>query len=298
MQHLAGPDNVRYLAENAGSMEDMHFDAFCRLLKLEPPKRKSFLWDVMSFGAPIQRGRNFFRGHVDFEEVCLSACYFPEGWGPLIDSTGKAVPLAPLLRTRTVEAFGIYRSSWTLYQPKALVWNYDYWGGIVGFCQEVRYTGGKIPECKWQKIIPPPFQEAWKLFIDDLSKPKPSADKLDRYIQQLVPLFACSTFELPFRVVNPGEALKLSGLEGHWIHNSLQDAEFLPDNLVRDMCGNSFNAPLVCGALGRTSTLLKWIRDDEGRQQEGQSIQVASKQEAHAIYADLVSQVTGRSVRD
>ena len=27
MQELAGPDKVRYLAENAGSMEEIHFDA-------------------------------------------------------------------------------------------------------------------------------------------------------------------------------------------------------------------------------------------------------------------------------
>ena len=298
MQCLAGPEKVRYLAENAGSMEDMHFDAFCRLLKLEPAKRKSFLWDVTTFGAPIQRGRNFFRGHNDSEEICLSACYFPEGWGPLIDQAGNVVPLSPLLRTRTVEAFGVYRSSWTLYQPKALVWNYEYWGGQDRFCREIRYTGGRIPECKWTKYIPPPFQETWKLFIDCLSKTKASVEKLDKYVQQLVPLFACSTFELPFRIVSPSEALKLSGLEGHWVHNSLHDAQFLPDNIIRDMCGNSFHAPLVCGALGRTSTLLSWISGEHGPERGERSTLVASKQEAHAIYADLVSQVTKRAVQE
>ena len=147
--------------------------------------------------------------------MSLSDRYFPEGWGPLIDSAGKMIPLAPLLRTRSVEAFGIYRSSWTLYQPKALVWHYAYWGDLSGFCNAVQYTGGKIPQCKWEKIIPPPFQEAWKAFVDDLSKAQPSADRLDKHVQQLVPLFSCSTFEIPLRVVSPCEVLKLSGLEHH-----------------------------------------------------------------------------------
>ena len=108
MQHLAGPDKVRYLAENAGSMHPIHFDAFCQLLKLDPKDPKEFLWDAFAYGAPIQRGRNFFRGHTDAEGVDLTAEYFPKGWGPLMDCAEKAVPLAPLLRTRTVEAFGIY----------------------------------------------------------------------------------------------------------------------------------------------------------------------------------------------
>ena len=211
MQQLAGLNRVRYLAENAVSMEEMHFDAFCRLLNLDPKDRKRYSWDVMSFGAPIQRGRNFFRGHLDYEEVSLHAQYFPAGWGPLVDAFGQVIPLAPLLRTRTVEAFGIHRSSWTLYQPKALVWHYEYWGDLASFCRSVQCTDGKVPLCKWEKIIPPPFQEAWKAFIDDLSKAKPVADKLDKHIQQLVPLFACSTFQIPIRIVSPFEALKLSG---------------------------------------------------------------------------------------
>ena len=278
-------------------MEEIHFDAFCRLLNLDPKDRKRYMWDVMSFGAPIQRGRNFFRGHLDCEEVSLAAEYFPAGCGPLVDALGKVIPLAPLLRTRSVEAFGIHRSSWTLYQPKALVWHYGYWGDLAGFCRSVQSTDGKVPLCKWEKVIPPPFQEAWKAFIDDLSKAKPSADKLDKHIQQLVPLFACSTFQIPLRVASPFEALKLSGLELHWRHNSLQDAEYMPDNLIRDMCGNSFNASLVCSALGKTSTLLDWINEDAEQQNGCHATAVASKKDAHAIYADLVSKVVSKSAK-
>ena len=146
MQHLAGPNKVRYLAENAGSMDPIHFTAFCQLLKLDPKDPKEFLWDAFAYGAPIQRGRNFFRGHTDAE-------YFPDGWGPLMDCTEKAVPLAPLLRTRSVEAFGIYRSSWTLYQPKALVWHYAFWEGISNFCTALNYAGGKLPNARWENPL-------------------------------------------------------------------------------------------------------------------------------------------------
>ena len=179
MQHLAGPDKVRYLAENAGSMDPIHFDAFCQLLKLDPKDPKEFLWDAFAYGAPIQSGRNFFRGHTDAEGVDLAAEYFPKGWGPLMDSAEKAVPLAPLLRTRSVEAFGIYRSSWTLYQPKALVWHYDFWEGRSNFSTVLNYVRGKLPNTRWENIIPPPFQEAWRAFLEELARPKPSADKLD-----------------------------------------------------------------------------------------------------------------------
>ena len=170
MQQLAGPEKVRYLAENAGSMDPIHFNAFCQLLKLDSTDPKKYLWDVSAFGAPIQRGRNFFRGHTDAEGVDLAVRYFPNGWGPLVDRTEKAVPLAPLLRTRSAEAFGIYRSSWTLYQPRASVWHYAFWGGVSSFCTALCYSGGKLPHARWEKIIPPPFQEAWRACLSYFSK--------------------------------------------------------------------------------------------------------------------------------
>ena len=112
---------MRFLAENAGSMDPIHFDAFCQLLSLQSTDHKKFLWDVSRFGAPIQRGRNFCRGHDDFEDTVLDSTFFPDGWGPLVNKEGQVLPLAPLLRTRSSEAYGIYRSSWTFYQPKALI---------------------------------------------------------------------------------------------------------------------------------------------------------------------------------
>ena len=112
-------------------------------------------------------------------------------------------------------------------------------------------------------------------------------------MQQLVPLFSCATFEVPFLVVRPDEALKLSGLETHWKRTSTQDAENLPDNLIRDMCGNSFHP-----ALGENSALQKWIQGGEASNENDQTTTVASKKEAHAAYANLVSKVAFFSNRE
>ena len=228
----------------------------------------------------------------------LTAEYFPKGWGPLLDCAEKAVPLAPLLRTRTVEAFGIYRSSWTLYQPKALVWHYDFWEGRSNFCTVLNYVRGKLPDTRWENIIPPPFQEAWRAFLEELARPKPSADKLDGHVQQLVPLFACATYEVPFRVVTPREALKLSGLETHWKRTSIHDAENLPDNRIRDMCGNSFHPELVCSALGETSILEKWIQGVDEQNRNAPMARVATKAESHAVYAEPVGKVSQRFAKE
>ena len=115
---------------------------------------------------------------------------------------------------------------------------------------------------------------------------------------KLVPLFSCTTFEVPFRVVSPLEALKLSGLESHWKRTNAQDAEYLPDNLVRDMCGNSFHPALVCSALGKNSTLQQWIQGGEVNNLGDRTSMVASKSEAHAIYGDLVSKVASKFAKE
>ena len=134
--------------------------------------------------------------------------------------------------------------------------------------------------------------------LEELAKPKPSADRLDGHVQQLVPLFSCTTYEVPFRVVTPDKALRLSGLETHWKRTSTHDAENLPDNLIRDMCGNSFHPALVCSALGETSILEKWIQGKEEHNQSAPATRVATKVEAHTAYADLVDKVASRFAKD
>ena len=71
MQVLVGCPSVRFLVENAGSMKDVHFVAFCKLLGLpcEQPFDQ-YTWDLAKFTCFIARKRNFFRNAVDFGTHC------------------------------------------------------------------------------------------------------------------------------------------------------------------------------------------------------------------------------------
>ena len=50
MQRLVGTEAVRYLAENAASMLQIHLDAFCRLLGLPVDQKRRYGWDPWDFG--------------------------------------------------------------------------------------------------------------------------------------------------------------------------------------------------------------------------------------------------------
>ena len=70
MQDLATKRNIRFLVENAGSMVDLHYQAFCKLLGLpSEPKSRYLLWDPAEHGYGITRKRNFFRGHDDSQTI-------------------------------------------------------------------------------------------------------------------------------------------------------------------------------------------------------------------------------------
>ena len=65
-----------------------------------------------------------------------------EDSGPLLNINGKTVAFAPLLRTRKTMNYGICHSSWTLYQPHALVWDYSFKGGKEAFWHSVTFRLG------------------------------------------------------------------------------------------------------------------------------------------------------------
>ena len=71
MQELVQVKNVRYLVENAGSMVDLHYQAFCDLLGLTPQPKSRFLWDPADHGFGITRKRNFFRDYEDCQEIAI-----------------------------------------------------------------------------------------------------------------------------------------------------------------------------------------------------------------------------------
>ena len=161
MQQLVGPAAVRYLVENAASMLQIHFDAFCQLLGLPLDQQGRYIWDPWDFGFQITRRRIFFRNFDDVEGMEPPTLVFGHDFGPLVDQNGYNVPFAPLLRNRKTLLYGMLRSSWTLYQPHALVWNHAFWNGRTNFGKACHLGPNKISQLKWEQIIPPPFLKAW-----------------------------------------------------------------------------------------------------------------------------------------
>lgn len=83
------------------------------------------------------------------------------------------------------------------------------------------------------------------------------------------------------------EVTVLSGLEGHWTRTSADDAQQLPEDLIRSICGNSFHPGLIGSALGSNEKLQKWI----SQPLEGTLPYVANREAAHKIFSDLVNKV-------
>ena len=197
VQLAVGPAAVRFLVENAGSMQKMHLEAFCKLLNLPLMHDRDYIWDPAQYGYLITRCRNFFRNYSDREPVGPPPGVFNERIGPLIDSSGRSIPFAPLLRARTTLPYGIVCSSWTLYQPHALVWDYGYWGTRQEFGRQAGKLTNKIPNFQWERIIPPPFLQPWLTFINHLLAKKGSGNDIDVEIGRLLPLFSCKNYHIP-----------------------------------------------------------------------------------------------------
>ena len=284
IQILVGISSVRFLVENAGSMKDVHFVAFCKLLGL--PFKEPFdqyAWDLAKYTCFITRKRNFFRNITDDEPIVNIDSWHSEDSGPLLNINGKTVAFAPLLRTRKTMNYGICHSSWTLYQPHALVWDYSFWGGKEAFRHHCNIQTGNRPALLWERFVPPPFLDDWRTFIEALQRGGCTSANFDKIILPLLPMFECSTYKLPFRILTAKEVLRLSGLENHWTMTDVEDANRLPDHLIRDMCGNSFHPALISSAFGNDAVLKRWIQGEE----EGPSTLVADQNQAHAIYAEL-----------
>ena len=83
------------------------------------------------------------------------------------------------------------------------------------------------------------------------------------------------------------EVTALSGLHGFWTRISPEDAEALPEHLVRNHCGNCFHSALISSALGKNDTLRRWTAGGEG----GPSTFVADQFEAFKVFAALCDRV-------
>ena len=276
MQDLVKVNNVRFLVENAGSMVDLHYQAFCKLLGLPLEPKSQYVWDPADsadFGFGVTRKRNFFRAHEDSQTITEPrGPDFTQG-GPLL-STTKPTSLPPLLRTRKLLPFEVCWSS-TLYQPCALIWEYDFWGGCDAFSQRVPSGNGKIPSLPWQK------------FLSLLQSSTGGSNGFDEAIVQLIPMFNGSQIRIPIRILKEREILQLSGLDGLWANTSIDDAERLPEKVMRDYSGNSFHADLISSAIGNDRYLWNWIHGVA----DGSTAAVADKNTFLQVYTHLCQEV-------
>ena len=291
VQQLCGPQAVRFLAENAASMLEMHYRAFCKLLNIDPMPPDKYLWNPSNFGYQVTRRRNFFRNFDDVESIPSPTLVFGDHYGPLLRPNGDTIPLAPLLRTRDTLPNGIIRASWTLYQPHALVWDYAYWNGKGMFASKVAVGTNNIPRCQWESIIPPPFLEQWKAFLELLSSHNFQGNEVDAIVLPLIPMFHTEAFNLPLRILKEQEVIQLSGLHDFWNNVSLSDAELVPEALLRNVCGNCFHPDLIGSALGSNTILRSWAKGDV----EGPSRYVMNQTEAHAVFSVLCEQIEKES---
>ena len=95
---------------------------------------------------------------------------------------------APLLRSRNAHRFGVCHSSWTLYQPHALVWDYSFCGGKTPMqlcCQDWQRTN---TESALGKVHPTSFHwHHWRLeelFMALRQSSNKSASAFDNAIAQ------------------------------------------------------------------------------------------------------------------
>ena len=106
-------------------------------------------------------------------------------------------------------------------------------------------------------------------------------------------MFSGSQIRLPIRILDELEVLQLSGLEEQWANTHLNDAERLPERVIRDYCGNCFHPKLIGSALGDDHILKQWI-NGEIAENTGE---VANKNTVLQVYTRLCQDVEQLSCR-
>ena len=117
--------------------------------------------------------------------------------------------------------------------------------------------------------------------------------EIDETLAPLLPLFHCDKYCLPFRILTEEEVASLSGLDDLWTRTSPDDAEALPEHLVRNYCGNCFHPDLISSALGSNFVFHKWVTGDEG----GPDTYVADQSEAFKVFSILCDKVEAEARR-
>ena len=79
--------------------------------------------------------------------------------------------------------YGICLSSWTLYQPHALVWDHSFWGGKEAFRHYCNIQTGHRPALPWERIVPPPCLDDWRTFIEALQRGSCTSANFDKIME-------------------------------------------------------------------------------------------------------------------
>ena len=82
-----------------------------------------------------------------------------------------------------------------------------------------------FPDATGESIIPPPFLEQWKAFLELLSSHNFQGNEVDAIVLPLIPMFHTEAYILPLRILKEQEVIQLSGLHDFWNNVSLSDAE-------------------------------------------------------------------------
>ena len=148
LQTLFGFVNVLYVLENAGSMLSEHRNFICRILGINPLTKSKVeeLTICTQECVGIKRQRYFFRNFGS--KVPIEPLFTPRfgKMKPLYDVFGVPLPIIPILRTQKHSSETFSRLSWTAYQPCALMWDHDFFGGTDRFsilCN--MQPDGKVP---------------------------------------------------------------------------------------------------------------------------------------------------------
>ena len=305
LQTLFGFNSVRFLTENAGSMQTVenkrkpnsgpqleqseHFQLFlyCLGLPTNVPAN-AWLWDTGPYYG-IRRQRVFLRSHMDTAIPPTRPVPGDEVWGPLVSLANEHVVLAPLLRTREYTQGGAVRLSWTGYQPTALLWDYSFVGGKRSFALLCQLANNeKVPKLLWASIIPAHFLPIWNNFLATLHATNAVSKKRDEFIEQLVPIFHNPNIALPMRILQVQEVRKLAGLESI-LTVDRHGTKILTEKNTRDFCGNSFHPDLIDAALGSDEQFQGWVCGTN----DAQPCHTAApqQQEVYGRYQQLLRQV-------
>ena len=286
---------VRFLVENAGSMQIIHKRAIKEILNIQQCTDDQLRWDSADYFG-IKRDRFFFRNFHDTDNVFIADHTISgvDGFGPLLNTSCNGVPIGPLLRVRE-DMGGVLRLSWTAYQPVALLWDYNYWGGKEQFATKANLKGNaRIPALDFTKSLPPLWRARWVEFLQNAYKTGLSGTKKDELVLRIMPFFHNEDVFIPFRILTPTEVQKFAGLTG-FFSDIRVNLPLLTERVIRDYCGNSFHPALIRAALGSRDDFARWL---SSLTPDDKHDAVATPAKTRAIYHRVSDEIRTKAVQE